>query len=561
MPFDVAAFDVLIEGCAQRFMSAPREALALAQQARAGLPPEAPARCRVSAAWAVGLAGAYAGAPADGLQELYAALALLEAQDTALGRAEPALFGRVLRALSIGSELLGALDDALAWGERAAAAARASADDVALADALLSCAVALSRAGQAERGLEQYAQVLALHEAAGRRQHCVAVLNNMGINHKNLGHPAEALSCFERSIACALETGQPGLVAVVRSNLPETLALLDRLDEAHACAEQAAAELAASGHRSGELHARVVLGRLELERGEPARALLELERALEIEAATGIRNHSAKTHLTLAELHKAGGRFEAALHHLELGHAAERAQFSAESDRKLRVLQVQHELASARHDATQSRLRGLEIEQAHAELQHLHAALLESDRSKTRLLARLAELSSTDALTGLANRRQLDERLADELARVGRHGGTLALAMCDVDFFKRINDGFGHAVGDMVLRELAALLRRHCRATDFIARYGGEEFCILLLDADADAAAPVCDALRASVAAHDWAALHVGLTVTLSVGVTDTREAVTAERLLALADRQLYDAKHRGKNRVCWPGMQERMRA
>jgi diguanylate cyclase (GGDEF)-like protein len=217
-------------------------------------------------------------------------------------------------------------------------------------------------------------------------------------------------------------------------------------------------------------------------------------------------------------------------------------------------LRVQLEVADAQHEAEVHRLRHVEIARAHDDLKALHEALLAADREKTRLLERLAEQSRTDGLTGLANRRWLDERLADEIQRARRTQQPLAVAMCDLDFFKRINDRLGHPVGDEVLRRVAAVLRERCRSTDLVARYGGEEFCIAFLESDAATAARTCESLRAAVERQDWRALHPELVVTISIGISDRLDLPGAHALLADADTFLYQAKHDGKNRVRWRG-------
>jgi diguanylate cyclase (GGDEF)-like protein len=128
------------------------------------------------------------------------------------------------------------------------------------------------------------------------------------------------------------------------------------------------------------------------------------------------------------------------------------------------------------------------------------------------------------------------------------------VALCDLDFFKRVTDRLGHAVGDTVLKRVAGLLRDRCRGTDLVARYGGEEFCIVFADTDAAAAQRICETLREAVAAHAWHEVHAELAVTLSIGISDDPTLATHEQVLAAADRQLYRAKHEGKNRVCWRG-------
>ncbi|CAK0749445.1 two-component system, chemotaxis family, response regulator WspR [Azospirillaceae bacterium] len=173
-----------------------------------------------------------------------------------------------------------------------------------------------------------------------------------------------------------------------------------------------------------------------------------------------------------------------------------------------------------------------------------------------RLHDRLKHLSSTDGLTGLANRRIFDESLKREWSRGLRAGTPLSLVMIDIDFFKNFNDFYGHLGGDDCLRKvtgaLAAAVPR--LGGDLVARYGGEEFAVLLVDTDRDGALTVSERLRASVA--DLAIPHersvVAGTVTVSIGAAsvfpDNGHAPIS--LIALADSQLYRAKKGGRNRV-----------
>lgn len=538
-------FDALIDAALDRMIAAPREALARADEAMALCADDDARRAR--ALWARGLALGHAGDHGQGLAELSRSLAAVPEEDLR----QRAI---VLRALAIVNELLGALDASLEHGLASLSLARRLADATMIADGLLSVGVVYSRNGDPQRGLDCYGEVLAMYHALDDPARCIPVLNNMGINCKNLGRHDEAVAHFERALALA-EGGStaPATVAVLHSNLAEPLWQLGRLDEARTVLERAVGVLSAAGYSNGETHARVLLGRILLAAGEPQAARAQLERGVALADGSGGMNYAAQAHLALCELHKAAGRFDAALTHHEAFHAAERTQFNADSQRRLQALRVQHELADAQREAETHRLRHVELERAHAQLNDLHRALVAADEDKNRLLERLARQSRTDALTGLANRRHLDERLADEFARAKRHRRALAVAMCDIDFFKRINDRLGHAIGDEVLRHVAAMLRERCRATDIVARYGGEEFCIVFLEANATTAAIVCEDLRAAIEAYDWRRVHADLTLTLSIGIADEIEQIDHhERLLVAADRCLYAAKEQGKNRVCW---------
>lgn len=166
--------------------------------------------------------------------------------------------------------------------------------------------------------------------------------------------------------------------------------------------------------------------------------------------------------------------------------------------------------------------------------------------------AELELLSRQDPLTGLANRRDFDQRLAMEIERSQRQGLPLAAAMLDLDHFKLVNDRCGHAVGDAVLRQVADLIRQHCRRIDLVSRYGGEEFALALPASSGAAAAMLCERIRAAMLAFDWRSLHPELEkgVTLSAGVSELHPGMNGEGLLSAADDWLYAAKRGGRNRV-----------
>jgi diguanylate cyclase (GGDEF)-like protein len=168
------------------------------------------------------------------------------------------------------------------------------------------------------------------------------------------------------------------------------------------------------------------------------------------------------------------------------------------------------------------------------------------------LLYALSEsLSRSDALTGLANRRQLDSDLELEVERSGRYHRPLTFLMIDIDHFKSVNDSFGHALGDTVLREVADVLRDHMRAGDTVYRYGGEEFGVLARETDEAGGAVVAERLRRAIQQR-YAASDTGdIAVTISVGLASvTQDTESADVLVAAADAALYEAKRAGRNRV-----------
>jgi diguanylate cyclase (GGDEF)-like protein len=163
----------------------------------------------------------------------------------------------------------------------------------------------------------------------------------------------------------------------------------------------------------------------------------------------------------------------------------------------------------------------------------------------------LEALSITDSLTGVHNRKKLDDILADQFARFRRTNRPFALLMLDLDNFKALNDTYGHLAGDEVLASLAAVLKRSVRAVDFVARYGGEEFVVVLVETPMDAALRIAERIRSLVETPRLCANNELISVTVSLGVTDSRVGDSLpEDVLARADRAMYAAKHAGRNKV-----------
>ena len=158
-------------------------------------------------------------------------------------------------------------------------------------------------------------------------------------------------------------------------------------------------------------------------------------------------------------------------------------------------------------------------------------------------------LASTDSLTGLANRRVLEQSLQDAAALSRRHGRNLALILLDIDWFKQVNDEHGHPAGDAVLVEVARRLERTARAGEVLARVGGEEFAWLLPEATAEQAVLAADRARGAIASAPFATAG-RLTVSAGVGLMEA--PVDSDELYRLADRALYQAKQRGRNRTRW---------
>jgi diguanylate cyclase (GGDEF)-like protein len=155
-------------------------------------------------------------------------------------------------------------------------------------------------------------------------------------------------------------------------------------------------------------------------------------------------------------------------------------------------------------------------------------------------------------MTKLFSHHYFQQNLEEEIARAHRYGTILSLIMFDIDHFKKFNDTYGHLQGDLIIKEIANILRGSVRTIDFTARYGGEEFAVILPEVNAKGAAVVAERIRKTIETHSFKGEEDSLFVTVSIGVAAFKPARmrSASQLIAEADKALYQSKEMGRNRV-----------
>jgi diguanylate cyclase len=331
-----------------------------------------------------------------------------------------------------------------------------------------------------------------------------------------------ARAVADEALALARERQIPFPLVCALGNLAEVLIGLGLADEAESPLTQAEALVRQHGFEAQRLRLCHSRGEWLMLRGRAAEAVPLLQGAL-AEAGTGPAEDYARLllHRSLAQALAASGRGSPAYEQLQ-------AYLRQERSRTLTQLQAQSALFVTRMEAEQLR--------SEAQRQRARAQTLEAQ-------------AHLDPLTGLGNRREMEHRWPLLLTAARATHQQLAVAMIDIDHFKRINDSHGHALGDQVLVELAVLLKRHTRNDDLVVRLGGEEFLVVLSDTGAERAAEICERLRQQIAAHDWGRLAAGLAVTASLGVSIS-PPLDDEALALRADAALYRAKAAGRNRV-----------
>jgi diguanylate cyclase (GGDEF)-like protein len=180
----------------------------------------------------------------------------------------------------------------------------------------------------------------------------------------------------------------------------------------------------------------------------------------------------------------------------------------------------------------------------------MRQSLYQSGQKLREAYRRIEELAELDELTGSFNRRCIMRMLEEEISRSQRAGVPCSIALIDLDWFKRINDTYGHPTGDEVLRTFAITSFANIRNIDRFGRYGGEEFLLVLPDTAEEAAFRMLDRLRAIISELDWSAFSPGMQVTISAGVATLLQNETSDNFLARADNALYASKAGGRNRI-----------
>lgn len=485
----------------------------------------------------------------------------------------------VERLRALGSEERGPILTALAMayanngqpGEalRAAAAARDLArerGDLRLeAEAVLAIAATLSTAEDHAGVIAQIEAVEPLLETLGDPALKSNALRRLGVSCSIVGDHARATDYLDRAHALLLAGGQPGQALSLRNSILN--ARVRRLDA-----------LAEDDPARGAGHAQVLDEWLDLARQQEAAGNLRL--ALMARGNYAICAwQSGQVEAGLAELDALLGRYAEAgmrpnvvvtqnhrghaLRRLNR-HAAARAAYDAvlaDSAASIREQREALEGLAAVHEALDDPRAALAVLKRVRELDRQindAQARRQAEQRELRLeIARLndhwSRLASEDPLTALPNRRALDTWLPAALARAA-DGQPLALLLIDVDHFKAVNDRFGHATGDVVLKQLAQLLRARCRYDDLPVRLGGEEFVLALPNTTIEHAIEAAQRLREAVARHRWGTVAPELAVTVSIGVTGSealqQSALAGDTLLSLADRHLYAAKNAGRNRI-----------
>ena len=442
--------------------------------------------------------------------------------DWAVLHDSPNLLARAHREMAVFHRQIGDLADALRHAVQCVANLADDAPPVLRAGHLISLAVALDENGSADEAQRRFDEALDLATAIGEFELALFILNNVAYIAYENDDDAGARALVARMRETLSHCGRP-----FTANELDTVARVELMSRHYAVVEQLLGpvlqENSAVRGDQGDALAECLLTLAEARRldGRHADCRIALDAAFRMCAERGLEALRTRAHEERAALFADTGRFREAYEEYRVFHAAFASLRSIQREARAHALQTVFEATEARKDNE-----------------------------------RFREMAYRDALTGLYNRRYLNDKLPAILGAARMERGPVSLAIVDLDHFKRINDTLSHSTGDAVLKQVSTLLAEATADDASIAvRLGGEEFLLILPGVGADEARRRCECLRRRLQAYAWRPLTGDLAVTASIGViTSPRGDGTMPGLLARADENLYAAKRGGRDRVVAEG-------
>jgi EmrB/QacA subfamily drug resistance transporter len=407
-----------------------------------------------------------------------------------------------------------------------------------------------SRVAQFDRAIEYYRQLLPEYEAAGDAINFADTLFNLGSTHDRKGDFAAALEWHRRALAAEEKLGRLDEAAYVKRSIAITLVRLDRAPEALPLLDEALAFFREEGDEERAMQVRQSRGIAYRKLGRLDGAIADLEASRAYFASQKNARFLEKSQDELALAYAEAGRWQEAFRARSAQAALQRELAEKLREEHTSRLRVQFD-AEKKEQENRALLR---VNSANARIRSLQTIILILGAAIIAVLAylamRLRTMAMTDELTRLPNRRRLLSAAELELQRTRAGGDPFSLIAFDIDHFKRVNDTWGHAAGDLVLQRVAHACRNMLRPSDSIGRIGGEEFTVILPSTRLDAASQVAERLRAAVERIDCRDIDPSLRVTISLGVAEWNGEETVARIAGRADEVLYRAKERGRNRV-----------
>jgi diguanylate cyclase (GGDEF)-like protein len=408
-----------------------------------------------------------------------------------------------------------------------------------------------------DEALATFGEALALAERTGDEGRQGVVLQNIGTIYIGQEKLPEALETLHRACAIVERTGTKLDLATCLANIGGVERRLRHFDEAIAVNRRVIELATAADSKTRLVDAYTDIGECELELGHREAALAWIERGLQLAKQEGFKRSERDAEDRLAKLHEGWGHPEKALEHQKRSAEIGKAIFKDESAKALADVQVRYETEKKEQQIEIQRLelsRQRAVQFALLGILVLLVLLALASHGRYRAKRRAAELfeqmSRTDALTGLANRRAMNEAMERERLAWTREKKPFSVVLADIDHFKRFNDTYGHDVGDRVLVAVARAAKKAVREVDLVARWGGEEILVLAPGADEVEALLVAERIQERIRAIGLEHQAGRLTVTATFGAATWRGEDGVEGVVKRADEALYRGKEAGRDRI-----------
>lgn len=427
--------------------------------------------------------------------------------------------------------------------------------------------------GNQSLSIEYLLKALVLARELGQAMFENMVLSNLGVMHYRQQAYQKALECYQQSLIGLTSLGVESAAQTTQMNIAECQIKLGAAAQAEVLLEQFLQE--GTDETKLQCFAMYTLGTALLAQKKHEQALQKFREVLKLAQKHDFLEETGLAFLGIGQSYLALQEFGQAKQALLQAKAGLMVSSVENQLEMLKALVTAFEYLGDYKSALRSQQEHSQLEQQYRETnsqRHVQSLMLHFEmaqqirqteaalgrnrdlelaiQEKERLAAELERLSLQDPLTGLYNRRYLDQHFAQLLEVSATQGRTVGVALLDIDHFKNVNDQFSHLLGDQVLRQTALLLLEHLRQTDISARFGGEEFLIIFPDTTTEHAALLCERLRSKIEAFAWQRLHQHLSVTVSLGLAFAQAHEPCEALLARADQMLYLAKQNGRNQV-----------
>jgi diguanylate cyclase (GGDEF)-like protein len=421
-------------------------------------------------------------------------------------------------------------------GQRGLKLAQETGDRELEGDLLNNLGLAYKRSGNYELAFSVYAEALAIFHSTSNGLQEGKVLTNLALAYAEQGD-------YERALEYARQYEQAGEDHPRASGY--ILFVLGQIYTGRKAFEQALDYLQQAVHFAGE-HAEheqlaesalQTIGQVYIERQEPDQAIVYLQQGLAIAQAIQSNLYVYRFHELLSQVYENLGDLTQAIFHYKQFHAVKEKVFNDKNTGRRQVLETQHKTEIARREAEIYHLRTVELEQEITE--------------RKRLQEELRQQATTDELTQIFNRRHFLFLASIELKRAVRLNHPLSLVLIDLDYFKRINDTYGHIIGDQALLEFAQTFKGNIRTIDVFARFGGDEFALILPETESNQTVEVIERVQRALAEQRPKLGDTTITLSISAGISSLAcETDSVDGLISRADQALYRAKAMGRNSV-----------